>query len=360
MRPRSSKSMTVAGIQRKHAIQDFFSRTQLPARAQAVGGSGKKLPGFRLLVEPDVNFGQPGAHGHVFRVHFQRLLENPHRLFQFAGAQKFFRHLQILCPGIVKEALLGVKLSQAKHDLQGGLQLGELLVHGDGFDGETLSRIGIADTLERLDRLVALAETGVEVANSIGDGEFLGVSLQDLFVLSNGILQFALLDELLRSAESFLFVEAETERHMIADSRSGLPPARKRLPWEGLPTGWPSDRPCLPIIPGMVFRTRVIVRRVTKNRMVTKGYRKGVYDRVTSGTSPVTPVEQAFSIGGSRPVHLKLVRLCSLSRFGFHLPSLCQSVDSCRILSGKNRRAGKARCERYLRFATVAADLHGK
>jgi hypothetical protein len=34
----------------------------------------------------------------------------------------------------------------------------------------------------------------------------------------------------------------------------------------------------------MVFRTRVIVRLGTQNRMVTKGYRKGVYDRVTSGT----------------------------------------------------------------------------
>jgi hypothetical protein len=31
----------------------------------------------------------------------------------------------------------------------------------------------------------------------------------------------------------------------------------------------------------MVFRTRVIVRLGTQNRMVTKGYRKGVYDRVT-------------------------------------------------------------------------------
>src|SRR5580704_8657905 len=34
----------------------------------------------------------------------------------------------------------------------------------------------------------------------------------------------------------------------------------------------------------MVFRTRVIVRLGTQNRMVTKGYRKGVYDRVTAGT----------------------------------------------------------------------------
>src|ERR1700675_3101935 len=65
----------------------------------------------------------------------------------------------------------------------------------------------------------------------------------------------------------------------------GLFPARKHLREKvhrrvGHPTGH-----CLPIIRGMVFRTRVIVRRVTKNRMVTKGYRKGVYDRVTSGTT---------------------------------------------------------------------------
>jgi hypothetical protein len=35
------------------------------------------------------------------------------------------------------------------------------------------------------------------------------------------------------------------------------------------------------LVSGMVFRTRVIVRLGTQNRMVTKGYRKGVYDRVT-------------------------------------------------------------------------------
>jgi hypothetical protein len=35
----------------------------------------------------------------------------------------------------------------------------------------------------------------------------------------------------------------------------------------------------------MFFRTRVIVRLGLKNRMVTKGYRKGVYEWVTCGTS---------------------------------------------------------------------------
>src|SRR6202022_898233 len=63
-----------------------------------------------------------------------------------------------------------------------------------------------------------------------------------------------------------------------------LPPENIFLT-EGPPTDSPSDRSCLPINRGMVFRTRPIVRRGTENRMVTKGYRKGVYERVTQGTS---------------------------------------------------------------------------
>ena len=36
----------------------------------------------------------------------------------------------------------------------------------------------------------------------------------------------------------------------------------------------------------MAFRTRPIVRPDVTNRMVTNGYRKGVYERVTKGTTP--------------------------------------------------------------------------
>jgi hypothetical protein len=39
--------------------------------------------------------------------------------------------------------------------------------------------------------------------------------------------------------------------------------------------------------------SKVIVRRVTQIRMVTKGYRKGVYDRVTEGISTGTLKNQA-------------------------------------------------------------------
>src|SRR5882672_463600 len=84
----------------------------------------------------------------------------------------------------------------------------------------------------------------------------------------------------------------------------GLFPARKHLREKvhrrvGHPTGH-----CLPIIRGMVFRTRVIVRRVTYIRMVTKGYRKGVYDRVTDGTTLGNRKSQAFRRKATRGTSL--------------------------------------------------------
>src|SRR5882724_13506235 len=64
----------------------------------------------------------------------------------------------------------------------------------------------------------------------------------------------------------------------------GLFPARKHLREKvHRRVGHPTGHVCRSLR-GMVFRTRVIVRRVTKNRMVTKGYRKGVYDRVKTRT----------------------------------------------------------------------------
>ena len=103
------------------------------ARAQALGRGSKNVPSFIFLVQADVNFGQPGPHGDVFRIHFQRLLEDPYCLLQFTGAQEFFGDLQVLGPGIVEQSLLRVELSQPQHAFQRGLELGKLLVHRDAL-----------------------------------------------------------------------------------------------------------------------------------------------------------------------------------------------------------------------------------
>src|SRR5437870_12356644 len=106
--------------------------------------------------------------------------------------------------GVVEQALLRIKLSQPQDAFQRGFKLGELLVHRAGFYCETLRSVGIANALTAGNRLVVLAEPRVHVANRARHGEIFRISLPDLFILSDGILQFPLLDTLLRSAESRL------------------------------------------------------------------------------------------------------------------------------------------------------------
>src|SRR5579863_1251466 len=216
------QSVAVARIERDHALQNFFRRTELALGPQSLGCRREDLPGFCLLAEADINLGQPCPHGNVFGIHFQSLLEDPYCLFQLTFTQKFFRHLQILSAGIIEKTLLGIKFGQPEHALQRRLQLAQLLVHGNRFDGEALRSVSVANTLEAFHGLFGIAETRVEVAHGIHYREILGVGFENFFVLSNCVWQLALLDKLLRSTENLLLVEAKTKRHKNADSSSGF------------------------------------------------------------------------------------------------------------------------------------------
>ena len=188
----------VAGIERQHALQNFFGAAERALGAQAFGGGGENLPGFGLLAQADIDFRQANPHGAVFRIHLQNLLEDADRVLEFAGFQEFFGDLQVLGAGVVEQALLGVEFGQFQQALERGLELADLLVHRDGLDRESLAGIGIADSLEAFGGFVGFAEAGVEVADGVGDGQVLGIVLEDLLVLGDGVLQLALLDILLR------------------------------------------------------------------------------------------------------------------------------------------------------------------
>ena len=299
--------ISVARIEREHALQNFFRALQRSLGAQAFSRGGENLPGFGFLAQANVDFGQADAHSTVFRIHLQNFLEDADGIFEFAGLQEFFRDLQVLRAGVIEQALLRVEFSQLQQALKRRLELADFLVHRDGFDGETLAGVGVAYGLEAVGSFVDFAEARIEVTHGVGDGEVLRVILENFFVLRNGILRLALLDILLRSGENLLFVETE-QCHKSANSRtclrccelctfvsaSALLPGldelnvaqhnlfstirRKRLR-ETVRKG------LLPI--GQIAdRTRPIVRPRARKRVVTKGYRKGVYDRVTKGIEP--------------------------------------------------------------------------
>src|SRR6201981_2394595 len=180
---------------------------------------------------------------------------------------------------------MGVEFGKLEDTFEGGLELANLLVHGNALDREPLRGVGITDTLETLGSFLDFGVAGVEVAHGVHHRQILGGGFEDLFVLGNGVLQFALLDVFLRSAENLLFVEAETKRHKSADSSLSPPKiCSRKLGATSVGSERSLNGPPRPLPGGIVGPTRAIVRLVTENRMVTKGYQKGVYDRVTEGT----------------------------------------------------------------------------
>ena len=80
-------------------------------------------------------------------------------MIELVGLQELFRHLQILRAGIIKKSLLGIQLGQTQHAFHGSFELAQLLVHGNGFDGEPLRGIGVAYTLEAVRGLFNIAES---------------------------------------------------------------------------------------------------------------------------------------------------------------------------------------------------------
>ena len=246
--------MAVAGVEMDHALQNLFCGFERTTGTQTLSGRGEELPCFGFLSQPDVNLGQARSHGCILRIHFQNFLENTDRLLQFAGTQKFFRDLQILGARIIEQALLGVQFGEFQNTLERGLDLGDFLVHGDGFDREALGGISIAHVLETRDGLVVVAEARVEIADGVRHRQIPGVILEDFFVLSDGVLQPALLDKFLRRAEDLLFVEAKTKRHMGADSSSGSRCTTYfwKLFTDGLICTGPMSRETAAMIRGMV------------------------------------------------------------------------------------------------------------
>src|SRR5262249_14680167 len=118
------------------------------------------------------------------------------------------------------------------------------------------------------------------------------------FVLGDGILKLALLDILLRIGEDLLLIEPEQCHKSFRTPDPGVlvtTNSEPKLRHYPLNTGG-----CSRVSRGhllhrqMADRTRPIVRPDVMEGMVTKGYRKGVYRRVTEGimsqTGPFTGV----------------------------------------------------------------------
>ena len=111
--PAQQQNVAVARVEHQHAFQNVFGGRQRSTRAQRFRRRAENLPRFFLLSQPDINLGQFDPHGHIFRVHFEDLLEKPYRLLQIAVLHEVFGDLQILGARVVEQALAGYRVPPA-------------------------------------------------------------------------------------------------------------------------------------------------------------------------------------------------------------------------------------------------------
>ena len=122
---------------------------------------------------------------------------------------------RVLYARVIVEALLGIELGKTDQRLERrGVQLRQLLVHGNGFHHKAIGGVGVPHFSEVIHRLVTAPEPGIQVADCIQNGEVFRILLENLFIFGNGVLQLALLHEFLSHAEKFFPVKTETERHV--------------------------------------------------------------------------------------------------------------------------------------------------
>src|SRR3979411_2317171 len=69
------QNVTVAGIELQHPLKNVFGGGERSTGAQRFSRRAENLPRLFLFSQPDINIGEFDPHGHIFRVHFEHLLE---------------------------------------------------------------------------------------------------------------------------------------------------------------------------------------------------------------------------------------------------------------------------------------------
>src|SRR5581483_243493 len=144
-----------------------------------------------------------------------------------------------------------------------------------------------------------LAKTRVQVADGVRNRQVLGIVLENFFVLGDGILNLALLDVLLRSGENLLLIESEqchksvelqTQSLRSTNSNLRIHPSPLRILQQNPLNAGGCSRVRVTDVHltyrRMTDRTRPIVRLEVMDGMVTKGYRKGVYQGLLRELAP--------------------------------------------------------------------------
>ena len=140
-----------------------------------------------------INFAELHTHRGVRGIEVGDLLISFERLAGFAFARVSVGDLQILLAGFDEQSLLRIQVRQLHRRLDvGGVELGDFLEHGDGFQREAAFAIAVGDARKIADGVLYAACADVEIAERVDGREVGWVCVNDFAILINRRRDFAL------------------------------------------------------------------------------------------------------------------------------------------------------------------------
>ena len=198
----------VRRIDFNRALDKLFRFVVLAAIEQALGVVQIGLGRFLLLAHHVVKLGQPHLYAQVFRLDVEQAVQHFDGTLRVIRFQVRFGNLQEKRTRFAEHSLLDVEVGEAFERRQFiRRQLGNFFVDRDGFAVEAVVEIHLREALEVLDSVRHIALAGIEVADRHQCGLILRVVAENLLILSDGLRDFALIEELQRVFERFAFVE---------------------------------------------------------------------------------------------------------------------------------------------------------
>ncbi len=149
--------------------------------------------------------GEPQGGDVVRRIEIDEFLVGPNCLFQLPVLDVPIRQDLVLPFCLDHQTLIEIESGKALEDVEAlGVEALDLLENRDRLGREPITGEVVGDFLVKLDRPLELANPPIQITHSVNDGCVVWKFFEDLLVLTDRLLELALLDKLFGIPEDFV------------------------------------------------------------------------------------------------------------------------------------------------------------
>ena len=193
-------------IQLQRLVGQLQALRLIAARQKPLRGFDVGLERVLRLPHRVIQIRQANLNAKIVRLRVEKFLQQADRLGPAVALQMNFRKLQEQRPRLAHHALLDVQIRQLfERPNLVRRQFGDALVNSDGLGQEPIGDKNLGEALEVVDGLKRFALANIELADGHQSDLVFGFVLENVLVFADGLGDFALVQQLLRSFDVLAF-----------------------------------------------------------------------------------------------------------------------------------------------------------